>query len=262
MAPNQLLFQQKRFRGKINLKKPKIFYTRKVVNAIVTPFFADPNKDKTIEHLCAEASLAKVSELGPYDKILAKEIRNWFDQSRMVACVHVNSISEEDFFPFKVALHRANMYYKSYGIHLLQAVLEDSPYKDLKPLISKYSSWIFSPDTNVAAMEKILKKSYKLYLLGKVTIREIFREHYVNRLILFSGGILDGCVLNHADFLKYGQMDMTTAQLGLVQVLQSAGGANLNRQLTHHQTTLVTRLEQIGTNAKETSSENEQSVPV
>lgn len=241
MAPNQLLFQQKRFRGKINLKKPKIFYTRKVVNAIVTPFFADPNKDKTIEHLCAEASLAKVSELGPYDKILAKEIRNWFDQSRMVACVHVNSISEEDFFPFKVALHRANMYYKSYGIHLLQAVLEDSPYKDLKPLISKYSSWIFSPDTNVAAMEKILKKSYKLYLLG---------------------GILDGCVLNHADFLKYGQMDMTTAQLGLVQVLQSAGGANLNRQLTHHQTTLVTRLEQIGTNAKETSSENEQSVPV
>lgn len=60
--------------------------------------------------------------------------------------------------------------------------------------------------------------------------------------------MLEGQVLNSSDFLKYGQMDMVSVQLGLVQVLQNAGGLNLNRQLTHHQTTLVSRLKQIGTN--------------
>lgn len=59
---------------------------------------------------------------------------------------------------------------------------------------------------------------------------------------------MEGQVLNYDDFLKYGEMDIVTTQLGLVQTLQNAGGLNLNRQLTHHQTTLVTRLGQIGTN--------------
>lgn len=51
-------------------------------------------------------------------------------------------------------------------------------------------------------------------------------------------------------------MDLTSAQVGLVSVLQSAGGNNLNRQLTHHQSTLVTRLEQIST-SKSTCDNND-----
>lgn len=56
-------------------------------------------------------------------------------------------------------------------------------------------------------------------------------------------------------------MDLTTSRVHLVQVLQMAGGNNLNQQLTHHQSTLVARLKQIGTN-ETASAENEESVPV
>ena len=41
-------------------------------------------------------------------------------------------------------------------------------------------------------------------------------------------------------------MDITEARLGLLHTLQTAGGVNLNRQLNHHQSTLVSRLQQIG----------------
>lgn len=67
--------------------------------------------------------------------------------------------------------------------------------------------------------------------------------------------------MNKEDFLKYGKMDLTTSRVHLVQLLQSAGGNNLNRQLTHHQSTLVDRLRQIGVN-ETASDENEKSVPV
>lgn len=77
----------------------------------------------------------------------------------------------------------------------------------------------------------------------------------------YLGGVLEGHALDYDDFLRYGKMDITTAHLSLVQALQSAGGVNLNRQLTHHQTTLVSRLQQIGTNEK-TTDENEKPVPV
>lgn len=56
-------------------------------------------------------------------------------------------------------------------------------------------------------------------------------------------------------------MDLTSSRVQLVQLLQNAGGNNLNRQLTHHQSTLVTRLKQISTD-ETTSGENEESVPV
>lgn len=56
-------------------------------------------------------------------------------------------------------------------------------------------------------------------------------------------------------------MDLTTARVHLVQLLQNAGGNNLNQQLTHHQSILVDRLKQIGIN-ETASDENEKSVPV
>lgn len=69
-------------------------------------------------------------------------------------------------------------------------------------------------------------------------------------------------MLDKQDFLKYGKMDLTESRVRLVQLLQSAGGNNLNQQLTHHQSTLVARLKQIGTNESIVSDENEESVLV
>ena len=232
LTPNQLLYQQKRYRGKINIKKPKIYFKKRVLNDLLTPFFDNPNKDKTLEQFCIDSQKVQVKkQLGPYDQIIAREVRNWFDNSKMIGCLHVNSMKQLDVFDVQVALFRENMHYKRYGTHIVNHVIKDTRYEALAPLVSRHTSFVFSPEINITALQKIIKKSKKMFILG---------------------GILEGQVLNYDDFLKYGEMDIVTAQLSLVQVLQNAGGLNLNRQLTHHQTTLVTRLEQIGTN--ETSS--------
>ncbi|XP_017888565.1 partitioning defective 3 homolog [Ceratina calcarata] len=228
LTPNQLLYQQKRYRGKINIRKPKIFFKKRVLNELLTPFFVNPNEGKTLEELCLNANVSKTEkELGPYDKIIAREARNWFDTSKMVACLHVNSMSGLDKFDVQVPLYRANMYYKYYNPYLVRYIIKDSPYEGLAPLVSDMTAFVFSPEINVTALQKIIKKCRKMYTLG---------------------GMLEGKVLKFDDFLRYGTMDITTAQSGLVQVLQSAGGVNLSQQLTHHQSTLVTRLKQIGTN--------------
>lgn len=235
LTPNQLLYQQKRFRGKINLRKPKIFYKKAVVNKLVTPFFINPDAGKSLEELCTNRVTGIVAnELGPYNKILARELRNWFDQSRMIACLHVNSISELDKFETKVPLHRANMYYKQYGPQIVFEAIKDSPYEGITPLINNFTAFVFSPDMDVSTLQKIIRKSKKMFILG---------------------GILEGQILTYNDFLKYGQMDKTSLHLGLVQLLQNAGGVNLNRQLTHHQSTLVARLKQIGTNETTSTSD-------
>lgn len=65
--------------------------------------------------------------------------------------------------------------------------------------------------------------------------------------VSFSAGIIHGKLVSRNELNDLGKLDLVTAQAGLVQVLRAAVGGNLNQQLTHHQSTLVTRLKQIGT---------------
>ncbi|CAK9819812.1 39S ribosomal protein L10, mitochondrial [Anthophora quadrimaculata] len=233
LIPNQLMYQQKRYRGKINVRKPKIYYKKAVLNELLTPFFANPN-DKTLEQFCAEVkSTQKKKPLTPYEVILTREIRNWFDKTKMIALLHVNSISELDKFDVKVLLHRENMYYKYYGPRLVLEAIKNSPYESIVPLIGARTAYVFSSEMKATALQKILKKSKKMYALG---------------------GVLEGQVLKIDEFMKYGAMDITAIHLSLVQILQSAG-VNLNQHLMHHPSTLVTRLKQIGT--KETTDEKQ-----
>ncbi|XP_011161104.2 39S ribosomal protein L10, mitochondrial isoform X2 [Solenopsis invicta] len=214
-----------------------------MVNEFLTPFYPFPNKGKKLEELCkkAEKSAEKKKEkCNPYQRILAREVRNWFDNSKMIAICHQNSMTAEDEFELKVPLKRANMYYKRYSRDIVKLALKGSPYSATMPLYSSKFSIVFGSDVNVVAFEKIVKKFPQVILLA---------------------GILEGRVLNKEDFLRYGKMDLTSSRVHLVQLLQNAGGNNLNQQLTHHQSTLVARLKQIGTD-ETTSGENGESVPV
>ncbi|XP_072756229.1 large ribosomal subunit protein uL10m-like isoform X2 [Anoplolepis gracilipes] len=241
-----ILYQQKRFRGKINIQKPrKPFYFRGLVNEFLEPFYPARNRNKELEELCHKAiNAVKKKELGkkynPYQRIIAREVRNSFDNSKLVAICHQNSMTMEEVFELRVALKKAKMYYKQYSKTIMKLALTDSPYTATLPLYDVSHGIVFGSDTNVTVLEKIIKKFPQVFLLA---------------------GILEGQLLSCDDFLRYGKMDLTTSRMHLVQLLQNAGGNNLNQQLTYHQSTLVARLKQIGIN-ETTSDENEESVPV
>lgn len=218
---------------------------RGVVNTFMTPFYPSKNKGKPLEELCHKAiNAAKKKDLkeisNPYQRIIARDVRDWFDKSKLIAICHRNSMTQDEIFDFRVELKKVNMEYKQYSLMIMKLALSDSPYTATLPLYKATFCIIFGCDTNVTGFQKIVKK---------------FPQ------IIFLAGLLEGQLLNKDDFLRYGKMDLTTSRMHLVQLLQSAGGNNLNRQLTHHQSTLVARLKQIGTN-ETTSGENEESVPV
>lgn len=240
--PNQILLQQKRFRGKINIQKPrKPHYTRGVFDKFLTPFYKNKNKDKTLLELCTKPQEAtRVKELTPYHDIIAREVRNWFDNSKMIAFLHKNAHSMEDQLDLAIPLRKKNMYLKSYSAEIMNLALKDSPYSAVKMLYSMPFYVVFCPENNVADLVKILKTS---------------------PFVILMAGILEGRLLNLNDFLRFGEMDITTARVSLVQVLQNAGGNTLNQQITHHQSTLVSRLQQISTNEVSTK-ESDKSDPV
>lgn len=110
----------------------------------------------------------KEETYNPYQRIIAREVRNWFDNSKMIAICHQNSMTSEDQFELAVPLRKANMYFKRYSSKIMKLALMDSPYAATMPLYSSQFSIVFGSDTNVAAFEKIIKKFPQVILLGKL----------------------------------------------------------------------------------------------
>lgn len=138
----------------------------------MVPFYPPPNEDKKLEEVCHKAiNAAKRKELGeianPYQKIIAREVRNWFDNSKLVAICHQNSMTMEEVFELRVPLKRANMYYKQYSRKIMKLALSGSPYAATLPLYKASHGVVFGSDTNVTDLQKIIKKFPQIILLGK-----------------------------------------------------------------------------------------------
>ncbi|XP_058794274.1 large ribosomal subunit protein uL10m [Phymastichus coffea] len=222
---------QKRF--KVNVQKPRPPHHRRgIVEKFITPFISNPHTFKPWSERCQKITENKEKaqkKVNPYDVIIARECLNWFKSSNMVGFFHVNSITGEDQFNFAVQLKKANMYLKGYQTSILDLALKDTIYEPTLCLLQRMNRinlFVFSQETDAEKLFKISKKTSQVVLIA---------------------GILNGKLLHRNEFLEMGKLDLLTSQAGLVQVLRIAAGGNLNRQLTHHQSTLVTRLKQIGT---------------
>lgn len=237
LPPRQLIVQQKRFRGKINIQKPRApHYERAKVMKFVEPFYFSEKRGKPLEELCGKVRQGweRKKIVNPLQQIIAREALNWFNNSRMIAFFHMNPFPTEERFNFAVALKKHNMHSKFYGKNTISMAVQDTPYQAVLTLFSSQNLIVFGQDAKVQALLKIIRKRPELVLMA---------------------GVIDGKLLNKNEFVNYAKLgDLTAVRSGLVQVLQNAGGVNLNRQLSHHQSTLVSRLQQIS--SPELSEEN------
>ncbi|XP_012276160.1 39S ribosomal protein L10, mitochondrial [Orussus abietinus] len=232
--------QQKRFRGKINIQRPqKLHFERQKVMDFVTPFYRSPNLDIPLWEKCRKSKqVERESTENPYRSVVARIAKNWLDNSKMVAFLHQNSISKSDTFDLMVALRKHNIYLKSYGRKTMEEAVMGTRFEAILSVYCSENMLAFcTTGTPVAQLEKTLKRAPQYILLA---------------------GILEGKLLHLNDFLRYGKMDLQSTQVGLVQVLQSAAGGSLNHQLTYHQTTLVSRLNQIATPETPTDKTDQQ----
>ncbi|KAG8041463.1 hypothetical protein G9C98_002756 [Cotesia typhae] len=224
---------QKRFRGKINITKPKkLHYARAVMDQFVTPFYEATRPPTPIWELCENANKKNkaLEAPHPYDQIIARECLNWYNNSRMIAFFHMNPTKARDELDMRIQIRKSNMYLKYYGKSIYKLALKNSRFEAVIPLFSAPGRIIFSAEPNVPALMKILKQNPHMILMA---------------------GILDGVLLSIKDFMKYGTMNLDQERAKLVQTIQTAAGANLCRQLNHHPSTLVSRLEAIANKDKD-----------
>lgn len=224
------LLQFQRFRGKINIQRPKQpHYDRALVIAVTTPQLPKPPKNQD----CFKEHTQKVLVENPYNNIIARETLNWLNHSRMIAIFHLNSIKADDLFEIQVKLHRKNMQLKRYGRNIMIKALEGTRYEALLPLFDSEYCLVLSPEQNVDQLLKIVRKVQQMVLLA---------------------GVVDNTLLNRNDFMAYAQLpSLPIVQSQLVNTINMAA-QHLVQHLNSHQNHLVQALDVY---CGDTSNENE-----
>lgn len=214
------ILQFKRFRGKINIQRPrKPHYDRARLIAVTNPIF----REQTIEEKCEAITIrTSVKNDNPYEKIIAREVKNWFDHSKVVAIFHLNSISQEDLFKTRVALHKYNIHHKAYGKSIMRQAVAGTQYEAILPLFNSKNCILFAPENSIKHILKVTKKVPQMILIA---------------------GILEDRLMSRNEIIEYSNMpDLQMMRAKFVSVLTSVGGG-LVSNLESHQKNLVNILD-------------------
>lgn len=219
LRPQPTTLQLKRFRGKINIQKPRApHYERALFNAVTEPKIPKPK----ITELCynnqlAPAKIQPATKIvdNPYEKIIAKEFFNWLEHSKFVGIFHLNSINSEDLFKARVAFFKQNMHLKMYGKSIIRLGIQETKYEAILPLVQTKNCFVFSAESKPAKVLAITKKIPQMILLA---------------------GIAENRLLSKTQIVDYANLsDLTTCRAQFVAVLNSIGGGLVQHMQTHQQ---------------------------
>ncbi|KAI8428037.1 hypothetical protein MSG28_002331 [Choristoneura fumiferana] len=214
----------RRFRGKINIQKPKKpHFERQLLIDLAKPWYAPPKSSLPDVMLCDRGEKRKNVEIdNPFERILAQECLNWFNTSKMVVFLHTNSISMEDKMPIFATLKKNNMHLRTYGKKIVSMATKGTRYEAVNHLFTSHQQVIFGQPENAAKMFKIMKKTPQLVIMA---------------------GIIQDRLMSKNELLEFSKLpNLEVARSQLCSVLQSAGSC-LVGQLNQSQKILVSHLE-------------------
>ncbi|CAK1550035.1 unnamed protein product [Leptosia nina] len=215
----------KRFRGKINIQRPrKPHFEKQLLIDITKPIYIPRNNSLPEYTLCdfEKSGFVKKDIDNPFERILARECLEWFNTSKMIVFLHMNSISMEDKTPIFAALKKNDMHLRTYGKKIVSMATKGTRYENVNQLFTSHQNIIFGQPNKVDKMFKILKKTPQM-----VVMAGIIEDRMMSKNELF-------------EFSKLPNLDVARSQL--CAVLQSAGSCIVN-QLNQNQQMLVSHLE-------------------
>lgn len=179
---NFLLFQSKRFRGKINIQRPRApHYERARVIKLTEPYYESKKKNMSLLELCGDLrpKVEKTVE-NPFQKLLAKDCLNWFNHSRLVALFHLNPMTADEQFNAYVSCKKYNMHFKIFGHETLNMALVDTKFEAFTEHYVSHNILLFSTETNIKQMLKITKKFPQMILLCKLKFYLTLKQKNIN----------------------------------------------------------------------------------
>ena len=159
--------QTKRFRGKINIQKPKPpHFERAKYLALAKPYFAPKEKKSLVETCDRHVKYFNKDVENPYQKLIARDVKKYLEASRLVAIFHLNPMDGEEQFKAYVMYKKQGMHLKMYGKKIMELAVCGTRFESILSLFISQTMILFSEEPAIDKLFAISKKFPKLVLLG------------------------------------------------------------------------------------------------
>ncbi|XP_022913003.1 large ribosomal subunit protein uL10m [Onthophagus taurus] len=226
LRPTNALNQIKRFRGKINIQRPKPPHFEKAKMIALTQQYFKKKERKPLYESCekdVKYSNKDTEEENPYQRILANELLGNFNGAKMIIFFHKNPISGDDEVMARVLFKKQDMLLKGCGKKTLEMAVKGTKFENILDFYVSHNMILFSPQVEIKKVLNINKKYPALILLA---------------------AIVEGKFLNRDDLMKYAAIpNLITAQSEFVQTLNNVGG-HLASQLNARSNIMVSQLQE------------------
>lgn len=225
---------------KPNLRRPAIpHWQRAVVLKVTEPMYEDSMKDIHPAEICKqkEDKQKNIKQVNPFEQILARELLENVEKSKMVAIFHRNPMSSADLFAVRVQLSKIGMFYQHHNNSVAKLAFTGTKYEALLQLYQSHAATFTSDELRVAKLLKLQKKMSGVVLLA---------------------GVVEGRLMSVSDLQRYAALpSLSMLQSQLVGIL-NAPLQQFTQSLSHHQTELSVSL---NSHVSDTTSEATTDVP-
>lgn len=164
-----VLHQVKRFRGKINLKRPQyVHFERAVIMHLTKPWFKKRERPPTAAERCKGFLEEKrTEEENPLQKFLAQSLYKQISESKLVVFYHLNPMDGDDQFKAYAMFYKQNMLFKQYGKKTMEMAIKGTPYETILDFYCSQNITTFCREPDINTVLKITKKFPQIVLLGE-----------------------------------------------------------------------------------------------
>ncbi|XP_033026177.1 39S ribosomal protein L10, mitochondrial [Lacerta agilis] len=169
-----------------------------------------------IPETCIKPQVKQVEEENGYVKLLRRDIKQAFHESKMIAICQYNQVPANDMVLMGHRLRKYNIHVKYFPNEVMIPFLLESKYKNLLPLFVGRNLLLMSPETRAQEMLRVLRGVPQINLLG---------------------ACVDNTILSKQGFTNYAKLpSMVTAQgevVGALSVMTSQTSTLLQRGPVH-----------------------------
>lgn len=179
-----LLWQSKRFRGKINIQRPRApHFVKAKFLELTKPYF--PKINPELVNVCNLKNEKTKKEIdNPFQRIIAGELRDSFFNSKLIGFFHKNSISAERIFIATNLFKKNGMILKTYGKTTLEMAVSGTQFDTVLQFYCSQNMIMLSPEPDIKKMFTIAKKFPELIFLG-IKIPFLSRMYCILKKSLF-----------------------------------------------------------------------------
>ncbi|XP_062992530.1 large ribosomal subunit protein uL10m [Elgaria multicarinata webbii] len=115
---------------------------------------------------CIKPRVTAVQEENGYTRLLLREVKQAFLESKMIAVCQYNYVHGNEIILMRHRLRKYNIHVKFFPNEIMRPFLLESKYKNLLPLFVGRNLLMVSPETRAQEMLRVLKKIPQINLLG------------------------------------------------------------------------------------------------